>query len=115
LDGAFGPETLHAVRAYQRDHGLDVDGIAGPHTLQSIKGAQALKAAEAGRERGGAAEDSPASRPEGLCSGQVDVLARQAWQRDVATARGDAPMDKGAHAGTLQDEPEQYRQAGPER
>lgn len=114
-DGAFGPETLHAVRAYQRDHGLDVDGIAGPHTLQSIKGSQALKAAEAGCERGGAGEDSPVSRLDGLFAGQVDVLAKQAWQRDVATARGYASMDKGAQGVTLQDEPEQYRQAGPER
>jgi hypothetical protein len=36
VDGHFGANTEHAVRAYQRDHGLEVDGIAGPRTLGSI-------------------------------------------------------------------------------
>ena len=36
LDGVFGPETQSALRAYQRDHGLAADGIAGPATLASI-------------------------------------------------------------------------------
>ncbi|MDR6990520.1 peptidoglycan-binding protein [Luteimonas sp. 3794] len=35
-DGSFGPNTAYAVRVYQRDVGLDVDGIAGPKTLASI-------------------------------------------------------------------------------
>lgn len=37
-DGWFGDRTAEAVRAYQRDHGLVVDGIAGPRTLASLKG-----------------------------------------------------------------------------
>lgn len=36
VDGHFGPNTEHAVRAYQQDRGLDVDGIAGPRTLGAI-------------------------------------------------------------------------------
>jgi murein DD-endopeptidase MepM/ murein hydrolase activator NlpD len=32
-DGSFGPATEQAVIAYQRRHGLRVDGIAGPQTL----------------------------------------------------------------------------------
>ena len=36
VDGRLGPDTAHAVRMYQRDEGLDVDGIAGPKTLASI-------------------------------------------------------------------------------
>jgi peptidoglycan hydrolase-like protein with peptidoglycan-binding domain len=32
VDGSFGPVTLEAVRSYQSDHGLGVDGIVGPVT-----------------------------------------------------------------------------------
>ena len=35
-DGVYGPNTRRAVRAYQRNHGLVVDGIAGPATLASL-------------------------------------------------------------------------------
>lgn len=35
-DGRFGRRTFEAVEAWQRTHGLEVDGIAGGHTLDSI-------------------------------------------------------------------------------
>lgn len=35
-DGIFGDETKAAVRTFQRDHGLAVDGVAGPKTLAAI-------------------------------------------------------------------------------
>lgn len=35
-DGRFGDRTQEAIEAYQRAHGLKVDGIAGPKTLGSI-------------------------------------------------------------------------------
>jgi hypothetical protein len=35
-DGVYGPNTRRAVRNYQRNHGLQVDGIAGPVTLASL-------------------------------------------------------------------------------
>jgi peptidoglycan hydrolase-like protein with peptidoglycan-binding domain len=37
-DGKFGPITDAAVRQYQRDNGLTVDGICGPQTWRSILG-----------------------------------------------------------------------------
>jgi peptidoglycan hydrolase-like protein with peptidoglycan-binding domain len=50
-DAAFGPATTQAVAAFQQEHGLDIDGIAGPTTLTSIVDAvtdqAALDAAEA--------------------------------------------------------------------
>ncbi|HET7628695.1 MAG TPA: peptidoglycan-binding protein [Bacillales bacterium] len=41
LDGIFGSHTRAAVISYQRDHGLAVDGIAGPQTLTSLFPGQA--------------------------------------------------------------------------
>lgn len=37
-DGSFGAKTLAAVKQYQKDNGLQVDGIAGKNTLGSLYG-----------------------------------------------------------------------------
>ena len=39
-DGIFGGRTVSAVKAFQRDHGLSADGIAGRRTLNAINGAE---------------------------------------------------------------------------
>ncbi|WP_186525961.1 glycoside hydrolase family 3 N-terminal domain-containing protein [Leekyejoonella antrihumi] len=38
VDGSFGPGTLAAVKAYQRAHHLQVDGVVGPLTWKSLLG-----------------------------------------------------------------------------
>jgi peptidoglycan hydrolase-like protein with peptidoglycan-binding domain len=35
-DGVWGPRTGRAVRAFQRQHELDVDGLVGPKTARAI-------------------------------------------------------------------------------
>ncbi len=37
IDGLYGPLTEHAVIEFQADHGLHVDGIAGPQTLGALR------------------------------------------------------------------------------
>lgn len=39
VDGVRGPQTLAALRAFQRAHGLDPDGIAGPRTQAALDAA----------------------------------------------------------------------------
>ena len=41
-DGSYGTKTVSAVKAFQKDHGLTVDGIAGMNTQVAIE--EALKA-----------------------------------------------------------------------
>lgn len=42
IDGVFGPLTNQAVKEFQKDHGLDADGIAGPETIKSLKKVKSL-------------------------------------------------------------------------
>lgn len=37
IDGIFGPKTEAGVRLFQKEHGLVVDGIAGPNTIRELK------------------------------------------------------------------------------
>lgn len=36
-DGKFGPATEKAVKAFQRDQGIQVDGVVGPVTMRELK------------------------------------------------------------------------------
>lgn len=37
IDGIFGPDTANAVEDFQKNIALPVDGIAGPHTIRSLR------------------------------------------------------------------------------
>lgn len=50
LDGNFGKLTREAVLAFQADHGLEVDGIAGPETSDALAAALAKEAPRADRD-----------------------------------------------------------------
>ncbi|WP_200940525.1 peptidoglycan-binding domain-containing protein [Cellulomonas sp. Leaf334] len=36
-DGYYGPQTVAAVKAVQREHGLDPDGVYGPKTRDAMR------------------------------------------------------------------------------
>ncbi|HEX2293800.1 MAG TPA: M15 family metallopeptidase [Actinomycetota bacterium] len=36
IDGVFGRKTARAVKAFQRFHGMEVDGVAGPAVLEKL-------------------------------------------------------------------------------
>ncbi|MEU6911974.1 serine/threonine-protein kinase [Streptomyces olindensis] len=40
VDGSFGKDTAAAVRAFQRDKGLEVDGQVGPKTWAALRGSR---------------------------------------------------------------------------
>jgi peptidoglycan hydrolase-like protein with peptidoglycan-binding domain len=47
-DGLMGPLTRKAIRGFQVDSGLDVDGIPGPKTLAALRRAIPFGAGGAG-------------------------------------------------------------------
>ena len=53
-DGEWGPQTRKALRDYQRENGLEVDGVPGPATLASL----GVTATKGGSSSGGEAKAS---------------------------------------------------------
>ncbi len=53
IDGIFGPETLAAVVAFQRAHGLTPNGLVGPLTWQALAAAQTQPSAQVNRGASG--------------------------------------------------------------
>ncbi|HEU5138719.1 MAG TPA: peptidoglycan-binding protein [Bacillales bacterium] len=57
VDGVYAPITEDAVRSFQAENDLAVDGIAGPHTLGALYDGEVVAAAESGSGGGGAVSD----------------------------------------------------------
>ena len=63
-DGVYGPNTRRAVRNYQRNQGLAVDGVAGPVTLAHL-GLSGQGSGAATSTSGTASNGATASAPSG--------------------------------------------------
>lgn len=80
IDGKFGPQTEAAVKQYQTDKGLQVDGVAGPETWGSLQKADA------------AAANKPAeTKPAGADGATDGTTGSQETLRDGA--KGEAVKD----------------------
>lgn len=86
-DGIYGPATQRAVRQYQKDMGLQVDGIAGAQTLGKLYGTS-----------GGETRKEEPIRP---YDPMGDALYRQALEA-LEQVRQQKPVYEGSYDGQLQ-------------
>ena len=77
VDGVYGPQTEKAVRSWQKSNGLLEDGIAGPVTLASLRGAVRVGNAQQVTPTGGL-QGRPFA-PEGLSNCDEMKFYREQW------------------------------------
>jgi peptidoglycan hydrolase-like protein with peptidoglycan-binding domain len=92
IDGRYGPLTERTVTRYQADRGLQVDGVAGPHTLAALSAHTVVLYPGAGSEAGGSRAVrvlqrllAKAGYPPGRIDGRYGPLTGRAvrrYQRD---------------------------------
>lgn len=76
--GFFGHVTLSAVRQFQTDQGLKVDGIVGAHTTSALQKAVGQHAVQIGEQFQGVPYVWGGSSPSGFdCSGFVQYVYRR--------------------------------------
>lgn len=123
VDGAFGRGTRDAVRTFQGQAGLSVDGIAGPETEAALNGRPAPAAGgkqEAEPESGGAEESGGSGQVDersfldeiGEWMAEFAAQAQQPGQGGGQVDAGGAKQETGAASdGIIQDEVAQAAEA----
>lgn len=89
VDGKFGPETERAVRAFQRNQGIGIDGVVGSETRGKLTTATTPRSESEVRREGDArapTTDDRAARPEGT------VRAGDLARTDESRRRGEIAL-----------------------
>lgn len=86
VDGKFGPNTLKALKSFQKDNKLGVDGVVGPNTLEKLNGktdgvANTDKTGQAGKV------DGPAKDKPGVDQGKQATDSSAAGDKRFANTR----------------------------
>lgn len=94
-DGEFGPVTDTAVKAFQSDHKLEEDGVIGPDTTVSLRGADPEDAARRRDERTQEEGEDPVAEEEELSEDEVGGAnaADEAHGETVAGMLKDDPAE----------------------
>ena len=77
-DGIYGNKTAAAVKQYQKDHGLTVDGVAGKNTLSSLSNVSA---------KGGTSTSGTLGSPV-KANKALEIMAKSAVNAGVTAAGG---------------------------
>jgi len=70
VDGKYGPQTSSAVRAFQREAGITVDGILGPETMEAMSQA-------APREKPAPGTAAPGTTPTPTVEGEAPPVEQE--------------------------------------
>jgi len=79
IDGQFGWQTYWAVRNFQYQFGLQVDGIVGPQTREKLVKATRNWSPAMNRNPGGGAHASAIASASGLSQSDIDLMARAVY------------------------------------
>ena len=104
VDGIYGSATAAAVKKYQQDNGLDVDGIAGDQTLGSLYGS-ANNGSQAQESKPQTQQQATTQAPD-YSQYAYDPAADQAYQQALAAlqqAQQQLPSYKGTYDQQLED------------
>ena len=97
VDGNFGDDTLAAVKKFQQDNGLNVDGIAGNNTLGKLYSTTGTNTGT-GASTSTAQTTSPAAAPD-YSKYSYDAASDAAYQQAIATLQ-QVSQNAPSYAGT---------------
>jgi hypothetical protein len=94
-DGVYGKNTAAAVKKYQKDNGLSVDGIAGPNTMGALYGGNTIAAgAMAGAQiAAGTKSSQPTTTAAKTAQNSTAGTAKQARSGSVAASTNGSVAD----------------------
>jgi len=95
IDGIFGPRTDQAVRRYQEQKGLQVDGIAGPETFTSLG---MMDDEEPAAAEASAAPERPPMASASAATGDIDAVQNAEPAAEEAGDKATGAPSKGFRA-----------------